>query len=123
MGFIGWGLQAQIKYTVANRTLSNNNYIFMYLSIVIFTGWQIDALKHTTKFHPIKYKMRTTDDWLFFSCVWSYLDPACIKLYHYYGNLGVPFVKEQKMEHAEDDNSAPRFIRLIFEHDALVRYD
>ena len=59
----------------------------------------------------------------FFLCVVLCGPCACIKLYHYYGNLGVPFVKEQKMEHAEDDDSAPRFIRLIFEHDALVRYD
>ena len=67
--------------------------------------------------------MRTTDDWVFFLCVVLCGPCACIKLYHYYSNLGVPFVKEQKMEHAEDDDSAPRFIRLIFEHDALVRYD
>ena len=56
-------------------------------------------------------------------CGPTYVDPVFMKLYHYYGNLGVPFVMEQKMEHAEDDDSAQRFIRLIFEHDPLVRYD
>ena len=67
--------------------------------------------------------MRTTDDWLFFrvcGLIWTLPVSNCIITTVIWG---VPFVKEQKMEHAEDDDSAPRFIRLIFEHDPLVRYD
>ena len=55
--------------------------------------------------------MRTTDDWLFFrvcGLIWTLPVSNCIITTVIWG---VPFVKEQTMEHAEDDDSlySPNF--------------